>query len=213
MILQLGHWRSTASLGASGPSALRPATSDGKEVCLECHRLPSTLSSVSYGLLTAAGTSSLEEGTSVFSEPVLWYPKATGPVVTGTAASVDQILEYVLSGRSLLSLYDVELHPITFAQALEVVTLDRGEVHEAVPRVVLGGDEPEALTVVEPLHGAGGTHDTVPSLLCSCSRGAVSPYLSIHQSPAGQEKDPGEAPRSFPAPVSGSAGPFSPVET
>src|SRR6185312_8760963 len=58
--------------------------------------------------------------------------------------------------RPLLALHDLELHAIAFSQGFESVPLDGAEVNEDVG-ATLAGDEPIALGVVEPLHGAGKT--------------------------------------------------------
>src|SRR4051794_15029094 len=39
-------------------------------------------------------------------------------------------------------------------EGAEAVTLDRAVMHEEILSAVLGGDEPEALVVVEPLYGS-----------------------------------------------------------
>src|SRR5690348_14188352 len=64
----------------------------------------------------------------------------------------------VLRRGALLALHDVELHPLAFGERLEALALDGRVVNEAVLLAILRGDEPEALGVIEPLHGAGGTH-------------------------------------------------------
>src|SRR6478672_2776196 len=55
--------------------------------------------------------------------------------------------------------------PLPFLQAAEARGVDRGEMHEDICAAILGGNEPEALGVVEPLHGAGlhGVNDLFPS--------------------------------------------------
>src|SRR5690606_41290948 len=72
------------------------------------------------------------------------------------AGSVDA--DDVLSLRALRLLDDVELDPVALGEGPEAGALDRRVVDEAVLRSVLRGDEAEALLVVEPLHGSGGTH-------------------------------------------------------
>jgi len=67
-------------------------------------------------------------------------------------------LRHVLGCRALGALYDVELHRVAFGERLEAVALDRTVVHEAVFLAAVGGNEPKALRVVEPLHLAGRTH-------------------------------------------------------
>src|SRR2546423_1610888 len=64
----------------------------------------------------------------------------------------------VLGGRALLALHDVELHLLTLGERLEAAALDGGVMDEAVLLPVGGGDEPEALLIIEPLDGAGRTH-------------------------------------------------------
>src|SRR5437867_3125703 len=89
-------------------------------------------------------------------------------------------LHDVLRRRALLGLHDLELHALAFGQRLESFSLNRGVVHEAVLAAVLGRDEPEALGVIEPLHGTGDACHlfVAPSLYVSdgeqlCSYAAV----------------------------------------
>src|SRR5882757_7153796 len=67
-------------------------------------------------------------------------------------------LRHVLGRRALGSLHDVELHRVTLGEGLEAISLNRAVVHEAVFLAAIGGDEAEALRVVEPLNLAGRTH-------------------------------------------------------
>src|SRR4051794_31688400 len=69
----------------------------------------------------------------------------------------------VLGRGALGALDDVELDPLTLGERAEAAALDGAVVHEAILRPVLGSDEPEALGVVEPLDGTGGTHIPTPS--------------------------------------------------
>jgi hypothetical protein len=55
-----------------------------------------------------------------------------------------------------LALNHVKLYGITFAKRLETRRLDRRVVDEAVLLAIVGGDEAEALLIVEPLHFASG---------------------------------------------------------
>lgn len=57
--------------------------------------------------------------------------------------------------RTLLAVLDLELHLLALGQAAEALGRDGGVVAEHVLAAVLGGDEAEALRVVEPLHGTG----------------------------------------------------------
>src|SRR5690606_19574154 len=77
----------------------------------------------------------------------------------------------VLGGRAFLTLDDVELDALTFLEGLEALPVDRRVVDEAVLRTVLGGDEAEALGVVEPLH-------------CSCRAHTAYLLVWIAASPA-----------------------------
>src|SRR5690242_21833897 len=63
--------------------------------------------------------------------------------------------------QTLRAARDVELHAITFDEALEALRLDRAVVDEHVLTTLLG-DEAEALRIVEPLHGTGCHVRTVP---------------------------------------------------
>src|SRR5687768_2393446 len=81
----------------------------------------------------------------------------------------------VLRRRALLALDDVELDTLALRERAETAALDGRVVDEAILAAVLRRDEAEALLVVEPLHGAGGTH--YHSLCCSrCDEVAVFPY-------------------------------------
>ena len=49
---------------------------------------------------------------------------------------------------------DVETNSLTFLQGLEALALNRGEVDEEILAAVFGGDEAEALRIVEPFYVA-----------------------------------------------------------
>lgn len=49
-------------------------------------------------------------------------------------------------------LFDDELDGFALAEAAEALGLDRGLVDEEIVAAVVGGDEPESLLLVEPLH-------------------------------------------------------------
>ena len=59
-------------------------------------------------------------------------------------------------GRALLSLDRLELDLLAFFERLEAAHLDRGVMREQIFAALGGGDEAEALGVVEPLDGSGG---------------------------------------------------------
>src|SRR4029453_18561082 len=67
-------------------------------------------------------------------------------------------LDDVRGGGALGARNHVELHLLALGEALEPLARDGRVVDEAVLLAVLRGDEPEALGVVEPLHGTDGTH-------------------------------------------------------
>src|SRR5947207_15679593 len=83
-------------------------------------------------------------------------------------------LDDVLRRGALLALDDVELDPLAFGQALEALGLDRRMMDEAVLLTVLGGDEAEALGVIEPLDRAGGACHFL-LLACCCNRSPAMP--------------------------------------
>jgi len=58
--------------------------------------------------------------------------------------------------HALLALHGDEGHALAFLERLEAGALDRAEVHEKV-RAALGGDETEALGIIEPFDGSGLT--------------------------------------------------------
>src|SRR4029079_16754991 len=90
-------------------------------------------------------------------------------------------LLHVLRRGALLALHDLELHLVALGEGLVAAPLDSAVVDETVLQAVLRRDKAEALGVVEPFHGAGGTHvvlllvmwcssesvDAVPTDLCS----------------------------------------------
>ena len=49
---------------------------------------------------------------------------------------------------------NVETNSLTFLQGLEALALNRGEVDEEILAAVFGGDEAEALRIVEPFYVA-----------------------------------------------------------
>src|SRR5437016_6420373 len=63
----------------------------------------------------------------------------------------------ILRCGALLGLHDLELHALAFSQRLEPFSLNRRVMYEAVLAAVFGGDEAEALRIVEPLHGTRNT--------------------------------------------------------
>src|SRR3989442_289761 len=75
-------------------------------------------------------------------------------------------------GRALLPLNDVELHALTFREALEPRHADRGVMDEDVFRAVVRSDETEPLRVVEPLDLAPG-HRSSPLSQIPMARGKV----------------------------------------
>src|SRR5712664_4915507 len=64
-------------------------------------------------------------------------------------------LHDILRRRAFLALHDFELHALAFGQRLEPFSLNRRVMHEAILAAVFRRDKPEALGVVEPLHGPG----------------------------------------------------------
>src|SRR5688500_2558441 len=84
------------------------------------------------------------------------FSRARRAMPDGAGSGAD--LGDVLGGRALAAVDEVELHPLTLGQRTEAAAGDGGVVDEAVLAAVLGGDEAEALRVVEPLHGAGAAH-------------------------------------------------------
>src|SRR5690606_27557470 len=84
-------------------------------------------------------------------------------------------LRHVLRGRALGALDHVELHASALGERLEAAALDRRMMDEQILAAVLGGDEAEALLIVEPLHGAGGAHATPLPRCAVFLGGAVSP--------------------------------------
>jgi len=64
----------------------------------------------------------------------------------------------VLRRWTFLSFDDVELYSVPLCEGFETVPRDRAVVNEAVLLPVIGGDEAEALRIVEPFYLAGRTH-------------------------------------------------------
>src|SRR5215217_4582664 len=85
-------------------------------------------------------------------------PRSPGTALRRSSGTRSVDLDDVLGRRALLALHDRELDLVALGEGLEAVPLDRRVVHEAVLAAVLGRDEPEALGVIEPLHGTGGAH-------------------------------------------------------
>src|ERR1044071_6360044 len=80
--------------------------------------------------------------------------RARGVAAKPGSAEADDVL-----GRGALgALHGVELDALALAERAEAAALDGAVMDEQVLAAVLGRDEPEALGVVEPLHGTGGTH-------------------------------------------------------
>src|SRR5690606_19251269 len=92
----------------------------------------------------------------------------------------DQLTSLVVARRD-----DVELHLLALGQGLEALALDGAVVDEAVLLAVGRGDEPKALGVVEPLHGAGSTHSELLMLRCSLESGESGPrrYVAVPRCP------------------------------
>src|SRR5688572_11321462 len=68
-------------------------------------------------------------------------------------------LRDVLGCWSLLALHEVELDALSLSEGFEARALNGRVMDEAVLlRLAFGRDEAEPLGVVEPLHGTGGTH-------------------------------------------------------
>ena len=75
---------------------------------------------------------------------------------------------HVLGRRTLLTLYDIELHALAFGERLEAIALNGRVMNEAILLSVLGRDKAETLRIVEPLDGASRTHCPTPcsDVLC-----------------------------------------------
>ena len=67
--------------------------------------------------------------------------------------------------RTFRALFQLELHLLSLGQAFEARTLDGGVMHEYILTAVCGGNEAEALGVVEPLY-------------CSCNHENTSIWLN-----------------------------------
>ncbi len=110
-----------------------------------------------------------------------WHTNETGPPRNGvtppvSARGVRSVgdLDDVLRRGALLAVHDVELHAIPLSERLESAPLDRREMDETVLLTLFGGDEAEALRVVEPLDLSGSTHSrTLPLLMSSESSNAA----------------------------------------
>src|SRR5262249_27439427 len=88
-----------------------------------------------------------------------------GPASQRLSSSLLRELDDVRRCGPLLALDDLVLHLVALGQGAESLALDRGLMDEAVLPSVLGGDEADALGVVEPFHGSGNTHYSfLPSL-------------------------------------------------
>src|SRR5688572_18636380 len=93
--------------------------------------------------------------------------RRSGPAWPGPRISLAD-LDDVLCGRALLTLHDVELHALALGERLEALACDGRVMNEAVLLAVLRRNEAEALRIIEPLHGTGGTHVPTPlGLWCS----------------------------------------------
>jgi hypothetical protein len=94
--------------------------------------------------------------------------------ITGVDTRADAILtdpDHVRGRGALRSLDDVELDAIALGEALEAAALDGRVVHEAVLAPVLGGDEPEALGVIESLHFTRVAHAFFSFLVVAARKG------------------------------------------
>src|SRR4051794_12888421 len=103
---------------------------------------------------TGAGTGTRRSTTSTSKSPE--RQRQSRPRRIGEACFVDLYSDQGDASRlgALLALADIEAHALVLLERLEAAALDLRVVHEHVGATVLGGNEPEALFGVEPLHGA-----------------------------------------------------------
>src|SRR5690606_38013167 len=125
-------------------------------------------------------------------------PRCTRPPLSARADA-----RYVLRCRALLALHNVELDGLTLLQALEAVRLNGRVMDEAVLAAIVGRDEAEALLVVEPLHGAFGTHVTAPCAVTGPSGCGIS--VPRERVMSAKRKGPGRSAQvlSLPDPATG----------
>ena len=80
---------------------------------------------------------------------------------------------------ALLSLGDVELHPLTLGEAFEAIHGDGAEMNEDI-LALIGGDKTVALCIVEPFDRSLKTQDSSPYTENKVWRGAVQrDYTSL----------------------------------
>src|SRR3954469_1018641 len=79
-------------------------------------------------------------------------------------------------GGALGTLLGVVLNPGALGEGAEPIARDPGEMDEEVLAGLIGRDEPEALVVAEPLHGAG-RHALPPRRRCCERRSCKSSNL------------------------------------
>src|SRR5919109_1338337 len=93
--------------------------------------------------------------------------------------------------RALGGLAELVLDLRAFRQRAESLTRDTREVHERILPPVIGGDEPEALLVAEPLDDTS-CHTTPPHCLTRCARGAAWHCLpACFRPPSWRTRPPG----------------------
>src|SRR5215218_7116597 len=80
---------------------------------------------------------------------------ATPSPASGPRPTNDLDRRDVDGSRALRALLSVVGNPGALSEGAEAVASDAGEVNEEVLAGLVRGDEPEALVVAEPLHGAG----------------------------------------------------------
>src|SRR5436190_16712511 len=86
---------------------------------------------------------------------------------------------HVRGGGALGALLGVVAHLRAVSQRLEAAALDRAVMHEQILAGVIGCDEPEALVVVEPLHGSCCHLDSLRGCALRIAEGAAEATTAV----------------------------------
>jgi hypothetical protein len=150
----------SSSVAAAAVAASAVAASAVGARAVPCHVAGLAALVARAGTAPAAGSPAAAPATTVAATAAARSATAAGAVAAAASSSASAAPDEGSVGAghvdglsaAVVTLRDGKLHLLALRERAEALRLDRRLVHEEIFAAVLGGDEPEALGVVEPLH-------------------------------------------------------------